>query len=59
MLFRSDLFMHNGCSLDFDSLLSVICEKGKTIAALKLLDFSLERDYTIDFSSYERFWMLF
>ncbi|KAF3943564.1 hypothetical protein CMV_029894 [Castanea mollissima] len=51
---RIDLFMHSGCSLDFDSLLSVLCEKGKTIAALKLLDFALERDYTIDFSSYDK-----
>ncbi|KAM4089389.1 hypothetical protein ACB094_07G148400 [Castanea mollissima] len=51
---RIDLLMRNGCSLDFDSLLSALCEKGKTIAALKLLDFALERDYTIDFSSYDK-----
>ncbi|GMY06580.1 pentatricopeptide repeat-containing protein At2g37230-like [Fagus crenata] len=51
---RIDLFMHNGCSPDFDSLLSVLCEKGKTIAALKLFDFALERDCTVDFSSYEK-----
>ncbi|XP_041023896.1 pentatricopeptide repeat-containing protein At2g37230 [Juglans microcarpa x Juglans regia] len=51
---RIDLLMHSGCSPDFDSLFTVLCEKGKTIAALKVLDFALERDYTVDFSSYEK-----
>ncbi|XP_030540090.2 pentatricopeptide repeat-containing protein At2g37230 isoform X2 [Rhodamnia argentea] len=51
---RIDLLMQNGCSPDFDNLLSVLSEKGKTIAALKLLDFGLERDCTIDFSSYDK-----
>lgn len=50
---RIDLLMNNGCEPDFDGLLSVLCAKGKTIAALKLLDFGLERDYNISFSSYE------
>ncbi|KAB1223743.1 hypothetical protein CJ030_MR2G016672 [Morella rubra] len=49
---RIDLLMHSGCSPDFDSLLSVLCEKGKTIA--ELLDFALERDCTVDFTSYEK-----
>lgn len=52
---RIDLLMQSGCALpDFDGLLSILCEKGKTIAAIKLLDFCLERDYTIDFSSYDK-----
>ncbi|KAL0338442.1 UNVERIFIED_CONTAM: Pentatricopeptide repeat-containing protein [Sesamum angustifolium] len=44
----------SGIAPDFDGLLSVLCEKGKTIAALKLLDYGLERDYKIDISSYEK-----
>ncbi|KAJ0028183.1 hypothetical protein Pint_35639 [Pistacia integerrima] len=51
---RIDLLMHSGCAPNFDSLLSVLSEKGKTIAALKLLDFCLERDCIVDFSSYEK-----
>lgn len=51
---RMELLMNSGCVPDFDSLLSVLCEKGKTIAALKLLDFAIERDYNIDFSSYDK-----
>ncbi|KAL6297144.1 hypothetical protein ACE6H2_005286 [Prunus campanulata] len=51
---RIDLLMQSGCALQFDSLLSVLAEKGKTIAALKLLDFCLERDCSVDFSSYDK-----
>ncbi|KAK7383465.1 hypothetical protein VNO78_29144 [Psophocarpus tetragonolobus] len=51
---RIDLLMLNGCEPDFNSLLSVLCEKEKTIAALKLLDFILERDSIIDFSIYDK-----
>lgn len=51
---RIDLLMLNGYAPDFDSLLSVLCEKGKTIAALKLLDFGLDRDCIIEFSSYDK-----
>lgn len=51
---RVELLLHSGCAPDVDSLLSVLCEKGKTIAALKLVDFCLERDCNIDFSSYEK-----
>ncbi|KAF3452870.1 hypothetical protein FNV43_RR03303 [Rhamnella rubrinervis] len=51
---RIDLLMHYGCAPNFDSLVSVLCEKGKTIAALKLLDFSLEKDCNLDFSSYDK-----
>lgn len=51
---RIDLLMNNGCEPNFDGLLSVLCTKEKTIAALKLLDFCLERDYTISFSIYEK-----
>ncbi|ESW30760.1 hypothetical protein PHAVU_002G180100 [Phaseolus vulgaris] len=51
---RIDLLMHNGCEPDFDHLLSILCEKEKTIAALKLLDFVLERDCIIDFSLYDK-----
>ncbi|XP_010529884.1 PREDICTED: pentatricopeptide repeat-containing protein At2g37230 [Tarenaya hassleriana] len=51
---RIDLLTQNGHSLDLDGLLSVLSEKGKTIPALKLLDFGLERDYNIEFSSYDK-----
>ncbi|KAH1236608.1 Pentatricopeptide repeat-containing protein [Glycine max] len=51
---RIHLLMLNGCEPDFDHLLSVLCEKEKTIAALKLLDFVLERDCIIDFSIYDK-----
>ena len=51
---RVDLLMRCSCPPDFDSLLSVLCEKGKTIAALKLLDFGLERECNIEVSSYEK-----
>ncbi|GAV88336.1 PPR domain-containing protein/PPR_1 domain-containing protein/PPR_2 domain-containing protein/PPR_3 domain-containing protein [Cephalotus follicularis] len=51
---RIELLMHSECSTDFDRLLSILSEKGKTIAALKLLDYGLERDCNIKFSSYEK-----
>ncbi|GAA0138632.1 hypothetical protein LIER_00339 [Lithospermum erythrorhizon] len=51
---RIELLMQSGLSPDFDSLSSVLCEKGKSNAALKLLDFGLERDCDIDFSSYDK-----
>ncbi|XVF29754.1 hypothetical protein REPUB_Repub15cG0149400 [Reevesia pubescens] len=51
---RIELLMQNGCAPNLDSHLSVLSEKGKTIAALKLLDFGLERDCNIDVSSYEK-----
>ncbi|KAK7319120.1 hypothetical protein RJT34_03834 [Clitoria ternatea] len=51
---RIDLLMLNGVEPDFDHLLLVLCEKQKTIAALKLLDFVLERDCIIDFSIYDK-----
>lgn len=46
--------MHSGYHVNFDDLLSVLSEKGKTIAALKLLDFALERDFNVDFKSYDK-----
>ncbi|KAJ1430615.1 Tetratricopeptide-like helical domain superfamily [Sesbania bispinosa] len=51
---RIDLLMLNGFEPDLDHLLSVLCEKEKTIAALKLLDFVLERDFIISFSIYDK-----
>lgn len=51
---RSELLMQSGCTPNFDSLLSVLCEKEKTIAAVKLLGFCLDRDCNIDFSSYDK-----
>ncbi|KNA18800.1 hypothetical protein SOVF_067460 [Spinacia oleracea] len=51
---RIELLMQSGCSPDIDNLLSVLSDKGKTIAALKLLDYSLERDFTLEFSSYDK-----
>ncbi|GAB2292004.1 hypothetical protein Dimus_026252 [Dionaea muscipula] len=51
---RIELLTQNGLMPDVDSLISVLCEKGKAIAAVKLLDFSLERDFTLEFSSYDK-----
>lgn len=51
---RIDLLMNSGCKPDFDHLLSILCEKEKRIAALRLLDFVLERDIIIDFSNYDK-----
>ncbi|KAH7514300.1 hypothetical protein FEM48_Zijuj11G0074100 [Ziziphus jujuba var. spinosa] len=51
---RIDLLMQSGCTSNFGSLLSIFCEKGKTIAALKILDFCLERDCDIDFAGYDK-----
>ncbi|CAI9103681.1 OLC1v1002213C1 [Oldenlandia corymbosa var. corymbosa] len=51
---RIELLMHSGLSPNFDDLLSVLCDKGKTIAALKLLDFGLQRDCDIDFTTYDK-----
>lgn len=51
---RIELLMHSGLSPNLDNLLSVLCDKQKTIAALKLLDFSLTRDYNVDFSTYDK-----
>ncbi|KAJ4957862.1 hypothetical protein NE237_024973 [Protea cynaroides] len=51
---RIDLLMNNGHVPNFDNLLVALCEKDKTISALKLLDFGLERDCNISFSSYDK-----
>ncbi|XP_057417245.1 pentatricopeptide repeat-containing protein At2g37230 [Lotus japonicus] len=51
---RIDLLMLNGFEPDLDRLLTVLCEKEKTIAALKLLDYVLERDFIISFSLYDK-----
>ncbi|KAF6162733.1 hypothetical protein GIB67_029002 [Kingdonia uniflora] len=51
---RIDLLMNNGCAPDFDSLLAVLCGKEKTVAAMKLLEFGLERDCSISSSSYDK-----
>ncbi|KAM3373769.1 pentatricopeptide repeat-containing protein [Capsicum galapagoense] len=51
---RIELLLNNSLSPDFDGLLAVLCEKGKATAALKLLDFSLERNCNIDYSSYDK-----
>ncbi|XP_058109990.1 large ribosomal subunit protein mL102 (rPPR5) [Magnolia sinica] len=55
-LSRIDLLINNCCVPDFDRLLTVLCEKNKTAAALKLLDYGLERDCNISFSSQD--WVL-
>ncbi|MQL99769.1 hypothetical protein Taro_032497 [Colocasia esculenta] len=51
---RINLLMMNNCGPDFDSLLASLCDKDKTIAALKLAEFGLERDCDISFSSFDR-----
>nr|GEW48824.1 pentatricopeptide repeat-containing protein At2g37230 [Tanacetum cinerariifolium] len=51
---RIELLMNAGFAPDFDSLLSVVCEKGKTIPAVKLLDYALERDYSVEYTSYDK-----
>ncbi|XP_057732100.1 pentatricopeptide repeat-containing protein At2g37230-like [Arachis stenosperma] len=51
---RIELLNQNGFEPNLDHLLSVLCEKEKTIAALKLFDFALERDYIVGFSIYDK-----
>ncbi|CAA0813207.1 Pentatricopeptide repeat-containing protein [Striga hermonthica] len=51
---RIELLMQSGVVPDFDRILSVLCEKGKTIAALKLLYYGLEREYSVQVSTYEK-----
>ncbi|CAN4098115.1 unnamed protein product [Withania somnifera] len=51
---RIELLLDNSIAPDLDGLVAVLCEKGKTAAALKLLDFSLERNCNIAFSSYDK-----
>lgn len=50
---RIELLMNNECVPDLDSLLSLLCEKKKTTAARNLLDFGLDRNCNISFSSYD------
>ncbi|PWA92812.1 Pentatricopeptide repeat-containing protein [Artemisia annua] len=51
---RIELLMNAGFAPDIDSLLSVVCEKGKTIPAVKLLNYALERDYSVEYTSYDK-----
>ncbi|XP_020599465.1 pentatricopeptide repeat-containing protein At2g37230, partial [Phalaenopsis equestris] len=51
---RINLMIMNGCMPDLDSLVVYLCENKHPIAALKLVEFVLERDYDISFSSYDR-----
>ncbi|KAI0524748.1 hypothetical protein KFK09_004132 [Dendrobium nobile] len=51
---RINLMIMNGCMPDLDSLVGFLCENEQPIAALKLVDFALERDYDVSFSSYDR-----
>ncbi|KAJ8647982.1 hypothetical protein MRB53_001005 [Persea americana] len=51
---RIDLVISNSYVPDFDRLLTVLCDKDKTIAALKLLDYGLERNCNMSFSSCDR-----
>ncbi|GAB2209454.1 hypothetical protein Drorol1_Dr00026670 [Drosera rotundifolia] len=51
---RIELLIQSGIAPDIDSLLTALSEKGKAVAAVKLLDFALERDLTLDFSSYDK-----
>ncbi|XP_031483587.1 pentatricopeptide repeat-containing protein At2g37230 [Nymphaea colorata] len=50
---RIVLMTNKECPVDIDHLLDVLCKKDKTIAAVKLLDFALERNYSVRFSSYD------
>ncbi|KAI3869515.1 hypothetical protein MKX03_033238 [Papaver bracteatum] len=52
---RVKLLLDHDCIPDFDNLLNALCQKQKTIAAQKLLEFGMERDdCTISFSSYDK-----
>lgn len=51
---RINLMIMNGCTPDLDSLVVSMCDNEQPIAALKVVDFVLERDYDISFSSYDR-----
>lgn len=50
---RINLMIMNGCIPNLDSLVVSLCDNEQPIAALKLVDFVLERDYDISFSSYD------
>ncbi|XP_039123281.1 LOW QUALITY PROTEIN: pentatricopeptide repeat-containing protein At2g37230 [Dioscorea cayenensis subsp. rotundata] len=50
---RINLLLLNSCAPDFDSLVVSLCESSKAIEALKLVDFGLERDCDISFSSFD------
>ncbi|KAJ0963759.1 hypothetical protein J5N97_028881 [Dioscorea zingiberensis] len=51
---RISLLLMNSCAPDFDSLVASLCDSGKAIEALKLVDFGLERDCNISFASFDR-----
>ncbi|CAM8877022.1 unnamed protein product [Rhodiola kirilowii] len=51
---RVDLLLNSGVQPNFNSILSVLCEQQKTHAALKLLDFGLEKNCSIDNKTYEK-----
>lgn len=51
---RINLMIMNGCMPNLDSLVVSLCDNEQPIPALKLVDFVLERDYDISFSSYDR-----
>ncbi|KAM0944946.1 putative tetratricopeptide-like helical domain superfamily [Dioscorea sansibarensis] len=51
---RINLLLLNNCAPDFDSLVVSLCDSSKAIEALKLVDFGLERDCDISFSSFDR-----
>lgn len=51
---RINLMLMNELSPDFDSLVVSLCDSNKPVPAVKLVDFGLERDCEIAFSSYDR-----
>jgi pentatricopeptide repeat protein len=51
---RVNLMVENGCMPDLDKLLVAICQKDKVMEAHKLADFSLDRDFEVSFSTYDR-----
>lgn len=51
---RINLLLENDLSPDLDSLVVSLCECNKTVPAIKLVDFGLERNLDFDFSSYDK-----
>lgn len=51
---RINLMLMNDLAPDFDSLVVSLCDSNKPVPAIKLVDFGLDRDCDIAFSSYDR-----
>ncbi|KAJ3683897.1 hypothetical protein LUZ60_014124 [Juncus effusus] len=51
---RVNLLLENNCLPDLDGLITALCEKEKVVEAVKLAEFSLERNCDVNFESYDK-----